>query len=161
VPIVRQNFHLLHIPHPRRNLPFGRDTGVSDIDLNDSGRHARRLDRLDLLDAGKSPLNQIRRLERYAITGSVFDLVPQRLKISAQLHFLAKLQCAFVADIDDAVLEELAVNLVGDLSLEIGKRARYLPLEMRVRGSNFSRISPAALRYPFETSSFQILAELS
>ena len=70
---------------------------------------------LDLLDAGKRPVDQIGRLEGHAIAGAMLDLLPQRLEILAQMDFLAELQFAPVTGVDDPVLEDLAVDLVDDL----------------------------------------------
>jgi hypothetical protein len=85
-------------------------------------------------------------LKRHTITGTVFDLVPECLEVGAQVHFFAEFQGTFVADIDNPVLKKLPVHLVGNLGAEISERARDFQLEMGFLGSNFSKISPDALR---------------
>ena len=129
---IRQNLDRLYIPHACRNLPVGRNARVGDIHFDDGRRDARRLDRLDLLDAGKRPLDQVGRLEGHAVARAMLDLLPQRLKILAQMDFLAELQLASVARVDDAVLEDLAVDLVDDLGREVRKFRRHLQFEMRI-----------------------------
>ena len=62
----------------------------------------------------------------------MLDLFPQRLKLLAQMDFLAEFQLAPIAGVDDAVLEDLAVDLIDDLGRQVGEFCRHLQLEMRV-----------------------------
>ena len=52
----------------------------------------------------------------------MLDLVPKCLEVGAEMNFLPEFQFPSIARIDDAVLEDLAVDLVGDFRPEISER---------------------------------------
>ena len=105
------------------------------------------LDRLDLLDAGKRPVDQVGRFKRHAVARAMLDLLPQRLEVLAQMDFLAEFQLPPVAGIDDAVLEDLAVDLIDDRGPQVGiTLSGTSSSKCGFLGSNLSRMSPAALR---------------
>ena len=79
-------------------------------------------------------VNQVGRLKCHAVAGAVLDLLPKRLEVLAQLDFLPEFQLTPVAGIDDAILEDLAVDLVDDLGAEIANSSADLQFEMRVLG---------------------------